>query len=108
MEYTEIRHQGTRWLEHRYVWTQHNGPIPDGMQIHHINGKKKDNRIENLRLVTNSENHQMSDCWGKGFYKVGNRYKVTRRMNNGKRKYIGYFGTPGGAYIAFRMAYIND
>lgn len=34
----------------------HNGPIPDGMQIDHINHTRNDNRIENLRLVSNSSN----------------------------------------------------
>lgn len=32
--------KGKLWLQHRHVWTQHNGPIPDGMVIHHINSDK--------------------------------------------------------------------
>ena len=34
--------------EHRYVWEQARGPIPDGWIIHHVNGIKDDNRLENL------------------------------------------------------------
>ena len=41
---------------HRLVWEAVHGPIPIGMQINHINGIKKDNRIINLELVTGSEN----------------------------------------------------
>lgn len=41
---------------HRVIWTIANGKIPDGMQINHKNGHRWDNRIENLELVTASEN----------------------------------------------------
>lgn len=43
---------------HRIVWELHNGKIPKGMQIDHINGVRSDNRIENLRIVTNKINSQ--------------------------------------------------
>lgn len=38
------------------VWLAFNGPIPNGMQINHLNEDKTDNRIENLSLVTPKEN----------------------------------------------------
>lgn len=41
---------------HRLVWEILKGPISQGMQIDHINGDRDDNRIENLRLVTQQEN----------------------------------------------------
>lgn len=34
----------------------HNGPIPDGLVIDHINRNTSDNRIENLRCVPQSVN----------------------------------------------------
>jgi hypothetical protein len=43
---------------HRAVWELHNGPIPDGHVLDHINRDKSDNRIENLRLVDHTENAQ--------------------------------------------------
>ena len=41
---------------HRLVWTAFNGPIPEGLQINHLNENKADNRLENLSLCTPKEN----------------------------------------------------
>ena len=40
-----------RKFMHVLVWEYYNGPKPEGYDIHHINGIKTDNRIENLELV---------------------------------------------------------
>lgn len=54
--YVEISSSGIAGLAHRMIWESVHGPIPLGLQINHINGIKTDNRIENLELVTPSEN----------------------------------------------------
>jgi hypothetical protein len=51
-----IRWEGKLILAHRAIWVFHNGEIPEGMEIDHINGNPSDNRIENLRLCTRSQN----------------------------------------------------
>ena len=43
------------WV-HRIVWAYHHGKIPEGKVINHIDGKKSNNRIDNLQAVTKSEN----------------------------------------------------
>ena len=41
---------------HRLVWEAFKGPIPDGLQINHIDEDKTNNKLENLELVTPKEN----------------------------------------------------
>jgi hypothetical protein len=43
---------------HRVVWVFHNGPIPMGLEINHIDGVKSNNILANLELVTTAENMQ--------------------------------------------------
>lgn len=40
---------------HRYIWEYHNGDIPKGHHIHHIDGDKNNNDIDNLKLVKASK-----------------------------------------------------
>lgn len=47
---------------HRLIWIWHNGDIPKGMLIDHINGIKDDNRIENLRVLSNRDNVRSATC----------------------------------------------
>jgi len=46
------RENGERYL-HRKVWSDHNGPIPEGMVVHHRDGDKGNNEISNLTLLEN-------------------------------------------------------
>ena len=67
---------------HRLVWALVYGRFPS--QIDHVNGNRKDNRIENLREVSYSEN-DMNRVWAwkpnaksglPGVYKTGDRFQI--------------------------------
>ena len=48
----------TRYM-HRDVWAFHNGAIPDGYEIHHIDENKANNSIENLTIMLRGEHASM-------------------------------------------------
>lgn len=56
---THKRAYGGRFYEHILIWEKfHNKEVPKGHIIHHINGVKTDNRIENL-VAMSSKHHDM-------------------------------------------------
>ena len=46
---------GTRKRMHVYVWEYYNGPVQDNYHVHHIDGDKSNNNIENLELLRGRE-----------------------------------------------------
>lgn len=44
---------------HRAVWEYHNGAIPSGYEVHHADGDRANNDIENLRLLTEAEHGRL-------------------------------------------------
>lgn len=46
-------------LEHRLVLYEAGVPIPDGHQVHHVNGDRLDNRLENLQVLPESDHHRL-------------------------------------------------
>lgn len=49
-----------RLYVHRIIWEMINGPIPEGMVIDHIDGNTLNNKLENIRLVTRTQNQRNS------------------------------------------------
>lgn len=59
--YLRISVDKSKHLVHRIIWEMHNGPIPEGKVIDHIDGNTSNNMIENLRLCTQQcNNYNMS------------------------------------------------
>ena len=50
---------GKRKRLHVYVWEKHNGKVPKGMSVHHVDGDKTNNDISNFALLTNEEHTRL-------------------------------------------------
>lgn len=99
---------------HRAAWLISNGRIPLNLQIDHINHNKNDNRLANLRVVTNQENSKnKAPRKNTGVYGMGVTYVpklnkwVARITNNMKTFYLGIFETPEQAIAARKNANNN-
>ena len=58
-KYKWVGKNGKVILVHRLVWEENYGKIPEGMVIHHINENKTDNRLSNLKLVSQKEHKRL-------------------------------------------------
>ena len=75
--YIYVRDKNGKWiLEHRKVWEDTNGPIPDGYIIHHENENKHDSEKENLSAMTRSKHSSMTL---KNYWKRLKARKLTRK-----------------------------
>ena len=96
------------YVAHRLIWLWHKGEWPVG-QIDHINRKKRDNRIENLRTASESQNRanskrKVDNTTGfKGVRFHGGRW-YARIMVNGKSISLGGHGSPETAHEAYCTA----
>lgn len=90
----------------RLIWSMHYGEIPDGMHVDHINNNITDNRIENLRLASPSQNScnrraQSNNSLGiKGCCFVNGKYRVSI-VKRGSEKYIRHFNSIEEAKAAY-------
>lgn len=60
--YLHVQINGKMYLVHRLVAETFIGPIPNGYEIDHLNRLPQDNRCENLRIVTRSQNNRNRKC----------------------------------------------
>lgn len=108
----------TKVQAHRIIWEMHNGPIPIGFEIDHIDGDPWNNRLGNLRLATRQQNqwnravlpHNKSGYKGVHWDAEKKRF-IAQISINGKKKHIGQFKTveeAANAYAAEAKAQHGD
>jgi hypothetical protein len=98
--YTRISIDYKRYLLHRLIFLYHYGYLTHGLQIDHIDADKSNNRIDNLREVTGSQNMYNSKIRSnnksgvKGVYWNEARRKWYPQIKvNGKYVLRGYYDT---------------
>ena len=108
--YLHIRIGDRRVKNHRIVWEMHNGRIPEGMEVDHINHIKTDNRIENLRIANHKQNLSNSSLRCDSSTGVSgvswnrNRSKWHAYIKSDyKRRHIGFFDSFDEAVAARKL-----
>ena len=108
--YCYVGFNGTKVLYHVIIWILSTGKdIPQGMEIDHINGNKIDNRIENLRLVTNRQNqqnrkkHRAGRLVGASYRKGYNDWQSHIAIDKNKI-FLGCYKTEQEAHEAYKIA----
>ena len=95
---------GKKFLLHRLIWIYHNGDIPKGIQIDHINRIRLDNNIENLRLVTHQQNcFNLSNVKGYCYNKRSKSF-ISYIHVDGETKWLGYYKKEKDAKKAYLTA----
>ena len=107
--YLKTSIKGVKYFNHRIIFLMHNGYLPPFLD--HIDTNKRNNRIENLRAATITQNNHNQGRRKTNTSGVkGVRWKATHNMwstsvtLNGKRKHVGHFRTVPEAEVAVRKA----
>lgn len=108
--YVQIYINSKSYQRSRLIWEYHNGPIPEGFEVDHINAIRNDDRIENLQLIAHSDNvakggiqtgrsHNKSGYTGVFWCKSHGKWQAGITVN-GQYRYLGLFETPEQANVA--------
>lgn len=106
--YRQIGIGSKTYLGHRLAFLYMTGAFPPET-VDHANGVRSDNRFENLRAATQSENianrgpNRNNKVGLKGVSRFGNRYRAQITANR-KHMYLGLFDTAEEAHEAYCAA----
>jgi hypothetical protein len=110
--YGGINIRGRKYASHRLAWLYVYGEWPKG-QIDHINRDPADNRIDNLRDVSGSENCRnrryrsylrRGGVKGTSFHKRSGKWQAQICLPVSRSKYLGLFDTEAEAFVAYTRA----
>ena len=111
--YLSVHVDGKNYLIHRLVWLYIYGEWPEKF-IDHVNGRKADNRLRNLRLATREENNR--NCGIRSHNKTGykgvtwlakpKKWMAQIRVDR-KQIFLGNFDCPKKAHSAYAAASVK-
>ena len=120
--HVNVQVDGVMWAAHQIIFLMFHGYIPK--EIDHVNRDKTDNRIENLRKCSSTENkgnigllsNNRSGYRGVSFNTHRKKWRAQIKIK-GRQTYLGSFDSPIQAAIAYnnvalnhfgKFAYLND
>lgn len=103
---------GRKELAHLIIWELNYGPVPAGMFIDHKDGDPTNNKFDNLRLATNSQNqanrrrksNATHSLKGVTFERGRKRGWSAQMRRDGKTFRIGRYATKEEAHAAYCQA----
>jgi hypothetical protein len=107
VKYCQVSIRYRKYQLHHVVWAWHHGEYP-AQFIDHINGNRLDNRIENLRLASPTENCANSRKQANGrapykgvYWKKSSNRWAAKVQCRGVPYFLGSFDTPEEAQVAY-------
>lgn len=111
--YTYVSIEGTQYGAHRLIYAYMKGDIPEGVEIDHIDGDRGNNRINNLRVASSSQqkmnkgvqSNNRSGLKGAYYHACRKGKKWRSQIKVGERLiFLGYHDTAKGAHEAYVKA----